>query len=39
VLVAPSAAEDAGSADAALAQAGVQAGFPLFAEAGEAAPA
>ena len=38
VLVAPPAAEAAGSADAALTQAGVQPGFPLFAEAGEAPP-
>ena len=36
VLVAPSAVEAAGSPDAALEQAGVQAAFPLFAEAGEA---
>ena len=36
VLVAPPAAESAGSPDAALQQAGVQAAFPLFAEAGEA---
>ena len=36
VLVAPPAAEAAGSADAALEQAGVRAAFPLVAEAGEA---
>ena len=36
VLVAPSAAEAAGSADAALEQAGVRAAFPLVAEVGEA---
>ncbi|MFQ1004261.1 hypothetical protein [Modestobacter sp. SSW1-42] len=38
VLVAPPAAEAAGSADAALEQAGVRAVFPLFAEPGEALP-
>ena len=36
VLVAPPAVETAGSADTALEEAGVQAAFPLFAEAGEA---
>ena len=36
VLVAPPAAEAAGSPDAALEQAGVRAAFPLFTEAGEA---
>ena len=36
LLVAPPAAEAAGGPDAALAQAGVRAAFPLFAEAGEA---
>jgi hypothetical protein len=36
VLVAPPAAESAGSADAALEQAGVRSAFPLVAEAGEA---
>ena len=36
VLVAPPAAEAAGSPDAALARAGVGSAFPLFAEAGEA---
>ena len=36
VLVAPPAAEAAGSADAALAEAGVSAAYPLFAEPGEA---
>jgi len=36
VLVAPPAAEAAGSADAALARAGIEAAYPLFAEPGEA---